>query len=158
MDPGDGGPMLFGPFSPLVIAFFLTCFGAVGIMCTSLGGIFLKLALPASMVSGFILAWLLIMAFNKLLGGLHSSSEIRLASLVGCEAEVTVAVPETGVGEIAFVAMGSRNVGAARSDDQTPIARFTAVRISRVVGSTFFVRPVADEVATHMPQDTHAVG
>lgn len=143
---GAGGEMLFGPFSPLVIAFFLTCFGGVGLILTKIpltANPYLNL--PIAAVSGFLLAWLLVSVFNRVLGGMASSSEVRLNTLVGTEAEVTVAIPPLGIGEISYIAMGSRYVTPARNEEQTPIPRYSTVRITRIVGNTFFVRPAMEE-------------
>lgn len=136
--------ILFGPFSPLVVAFFLTCFGAFGVVMRQVFSSAL-LNLGFALLLGVILAWLLIVVGNRLLGGLQVSSEVHVQELIGTEAEVTVGIPETGIGQIAYVAMGGRSIAPARSDDQTPIARFTTVQITRVVGNIFFVRPVVDE-------------
>jgi len=141
----NGGPVIFTPLSPLVIAFFLTCFGAVGIVAARVLGSPTYLGLLIAVGAAFALAWLLIVTGNRLLGGMEASSEIRINSLVGTEAEVTVAISETGIGEIAYIAMGSRNVGPARSDEHVLIPRFATVRIARVVGNIFFVRQVVED-------------
>ena len=144
MDVGDSGQLIFGPFSPLVIAFFLTCFGATGIVLTSLKGLHL-LSLPFAVVSGFVLAWVLILVFNRFLGGMQSSSEVKVYALVGTEGEVTVEIPPSGIGEIAYVAMGGRYVAPARSEEPVAIPRFAAVRITRLVGNMFYVIPILEE-------------
>ncbi len=142
----DAGPLLFGPFSPLVVAFFLTCFGGTGVLLTTIApGMSKYLGLSLAVASGFLLAWALIAFFNRLLGGMQSSSEVRLYTLIGSDAEVTVAIPAVGVGEVAYVAMGSRYVSPARSDEQVNLPRFATVRITRIVGNTFFVRQVLEE-------------
>ncbi len=140
---------IFGPFSPLVIAFFLTCFGATGIILTKLG-FFGVLAIVCALAAGTVLAWLLLNFFNKVLGNLQSSSEVRLSALVGEEAEVTVAIPEQGFGEIAYVAMGQRITAPARSNEAVLIPRFAAVRITRIVGNNFYV-------SKRIEDDLHAV-
>lgn len=150
---GEANTMVFGPFSPLVIAFFLTCFGATGIILSSIKGM-QAISLPFSVVSGFVLAWLLIMVFNRFLGGMQSSSEVRIYSLIGVDAEVTVAIPPNGIGEIAYVAMGGRNVAPARSDSRTEIPRFAGVIISRIVGNMFYVKlPETTNTAASAPSD-----
>lgn len=141
----DAGQVIFGPFSPLVISFFLTCVGATGIITTGMFHFSIALSLPAALASGFVLAWLLITVFNRLLGGMQSSSEVRLYSLIGSEGEVTVDIPENGIGEIAYVAMGSRYVAPARSDTQARISRFAGVRITRLVGNMLYVSPLVEE-------------
>jgi len=149
-----GGEILFGPFSPLVIAFFLTCFGGVGMLVTvaGKGSLFASplVSLPIAAASGFILAWLLAVVFNRLLGGMASSSEVRLSTLVGTDAEVTVTIPPMSVGEIAYIAMGSRYVTPARSEEQIPIPRYATVRITRIVGNTFFVRQGVEDQLRNM--------
>jgi len=142
---GTGGEIVFGPFSPLVIAFFLTCFGGVGMLLSTTVARSALISLPIAVISGFIFAWLLVILFNRVLGGMASSSEVRLSTLVGTEAEVTVAIPPMGIGEIAYIAMGSRYVTPARNEEQTPIPRSATVRITRIVGNTFFVRPTVDD-------------
>ncbi|MHB0937344.1 MAG: NfeD family protein [Armatimonadota bacterium] len=147
---GAGGEVLFGPFSPLVIAFFLTCFGGVGLIVAKAWTENPLINVPVAAVSGFLLAWLLVSVFNRVLGGMASSSEVRLNTLIGTEAEVTVAIPPMGVGEIAYIAMGSRYVTPARNEEQVPIPRYAAVRITRIVGNTFFVRPAVEEQLRNM--------
>ena len=157
----EGGEVVFGPFSPFVIAFFLTGFGGVGLALTMSGTLAPLLALPIAALFGLALAWLLYKLFNRVLGGLQSSSEVRINSLIGSEAEVTVAIPPMGIGEIAYVAMGSRCVSPARSDDQVAITRHATVRISRVVGNIFFVRPSFEDQLrtideTPLPAESHS--
>lgn len=141
----DAGQVIFGPFSPLVIAFFLACMGATGIVETSVFGLKVFISFPVAIASAVLLAWLMVLGFNRLLGGLQSSSEVKLYTLVGVEAEVTVDIPVTGVGEIAYVAMGSRYVAPARSEDAVQIPRFSGVRITRLVGNMFYVAPMVEE-------------
>ncbi|MHB9027124.1 MAG: NfeD family protein [Armatimonadota bacterium] len=154
----ESGGMVFGPFSPLVIAFFLTCFGGAGVLLTRVFELRALLAIPIAFASAFVLAWLLMTIFNRFLGSLQSSSEVRLHTLIGTEADVTVDIPSTGVGEISYVAMGGRNVSPARSEDQVNIPRFSGVRISRIVGNMFYVRPLVEEQLSKLEDDPDAVG
>lgn len=141
----DAGQVIFGPFSPLVVAFFLTCFGAVGIVLTDFYNWKVWQSLPVAVVSSFVLAWLLIALFNRILGRMQSSSDVKLYSLIGTECEVTVDIPANGIGEIAYIAAGSRCVAPAQSDIVDPIPRFSSVRITRLVGNMFYVRPIVEE-------------
>ena len=150
---GEGPQVIFGPFSPLVIAFFLTCFGATGIILTELfksSPHLLYAVLLLASVSGFVLAWLLISLFNRLLGNFQGTSEVKLYALIGTEGEVTVNIPANGIGEIAYVAMGTRCLSPAMSDDPVVIPRFSAVRITRLVGNMFYVRPIAEDQLRHL--------
>lgn len=141
----DGGQVIFSPFSPLVVAFFLTCFGASGILLGRIFQLQLIIGMCIAVCAAAALAWAFISLGNHYLGGMQVSSEVRLSTLLGTEAEVTVAIPETGIGEIAYIAMGGRTVGPARSEDMVPIARFATVRIARIVGNIFFVRQVVED-------------
>jgi hypothetical protein len=153
------GQIIFGPFSPLVIAFFLTCFGATGILLKMWGRLPDAPILLAATLSGFLLAWALITLLNRLLVQLQVNSNVRMDGLVGIEAEVSVEIPAQGVGEVAYVAMGARSTAPARSEDQVTIPRFSTVRIARVVGNIFFVRPVvADELNALANADTGGTG
>lgn len=141
----DGVQVLFGPFSPLVIAFFLVCFGAAGIILSAAFRLPPLVSLPVALAASVLLAWAMISVFNRLFGGLASSSEVKFASLAGTEGEVTVDIPPDGLGEIAYVAMGSRYVAPARNEENTTIPRFSGVRITRVVGNMLYVRPLIED-------------
>lgn len=152
----DGtGQVIFGPFSPLVVAFFMTCFGGTGVILsqTAVGPFW---QIPLSALSGFVLAALLVKFFNRFLGGLQSGSDVKLYTLVGAEAEVTVAIPANGAGEIAYVAMGGRSVSPAYSDNHVEIPRFATVRIARIVGNLFYVHRAVEDAIKDM--DTAPVG
>ncbi|HOS42470.1 MAG TPA: hypothetical protein PK794_02150 [Armatimonadota bacterium] len=158
---GGGTTLLFGPFSPMVIAFFLTAFGASGLILNTLIGEFwpktwppLSPAWPLMMAIGlgFVLAWLIVLFFNRVIANFQSSSEVRLHTLIGTEAEVTVAIPATGTGEVAYVAGGSRNLTPASSADHEAIPRFATVRIVRIVGNLFQVKPVAAETLPELDE------
>ncbi len=55
--------------------------------------------------------------------------------------EVITPVPEGGVGEISYVAKGTRMSSPARSIDGKPIARAAMVKIVRITGTTYYVKP-----------------
>lgn len=138
------GSMSLGPFSPLVIAFFLTTFGASGILLSKAPVLGTLSILFAGVIS-VLLAWGFISFFNRVLGSMAVSSEVRVASLIGMEAEVTVAIPAQGVGEIAYIAMGSRSTAPARSEEPIPIPRYATVHIARIAGNMLYVRPIPEE-------------
>jgi membrane protein implicated in regulation of membrane protease activity len=134
-----GHALLFGPFSPLVIAFFLTTLGGMGIILIKLTPVGIW-SLPIAMGAGLFLAWLLLLFLNNVVANVQGSTDINLHTLVGIEAEVTVAIPALGTGEIAYIAAGQRNLTPARSEDHTDIPRYATVRIVRIVGNIFQVR------------------
>jgi membrane protein implicated in regulation of membrane protease activity len=82
--------------------------------------------------------WLFGTVFHKM----DSSSESRVATLVGMTATVITPIPANGMGEIAYVQAGSRYSAPARDDRGAPVASGQTVRIVRVVGSQFYVAPI----------------
>jgi membrane protein implicated in regulation of membrane protease activity len=71
----------------------------------------------------------------------QSSSESHVASLMGQIATVITPIPENGVGEIAYVQAGTRYTAPARTENGTPVPNGQPVRISRVVGTQYYVVP-----------------
>jgi len=69
----------------------------------------------------------------------QSSSESRVASLVGQAASIVTPIPENGVGEIAYVQGGTRYTAPARTETGEAVGPGKPVRIHRIVGTQFFV-------------------
>ena len=80
--------------------------------------------------------------FNAMFKKTQSSSESRVATLVGASATVITPIPQYGVGEIAYVDGGSRYTAPARSESGAAVANGQTVKIHRVVGTQFYVVPV----------------
>ena len=59
----------------------------------------------------------------------------------GTEASVVSPIPENGVGEIAYVVGGTRYTAPARTENGVPVGNGKLVRITRVVGTQFYVDP-----------------
>jgi hypothetical protein len=126
---------------------FITTFGAVGYLSL----VYLEMTdwylhLPLATAAGFAMAALIFWVLYKVFQVTVSSSEVTVASLPGTRGEVIVAIPEGGLGEIAYMARGSRYNAPARSTDGKPVKQFSSVVIQRIVGGTCVVAP-EDEVA-----------
>jgi membrane-bound ClpP family serine protease len=127
-------------FSPTVLASFVTAFGAFGM-------IFTKIELtssvwasaPLSIVCGAVIASGVFWVFNTMFTKTQSSSESRVGSLAGQTASIMTPIPENGVGEISYVQGGSRYTAPARSEKGRAIAAGQTVKITRVVGTQFYV-------------------
>lgn len=138
-DVAHGAPGL-SPLSPTIIAFFLTVFGAVGVLCMSMFDmkfshsllVALLLALGSATTVYFALAYV----FERSQGGV----EVNVAQLGGREAEVITAIPKNGTGEIAFITSGGRTNGPARSADGEPITLNTTVEIVKMIGNAYIVK------------------
>ncbi len=130
-------------FSPTVLASFVTAFGAFGT-------IFSRIELtksvwvsaPLSLAGGWLVALGVLWVFNAMFTKTQSSSESKVASLVGQTASIITPVPENGVGEIAYVQAGTRYTAPARTENGSAIGAGKAVRITRIVGTQFYVEAI----------------
>ncbi|MEW6356275.1 MAG: NfeD family protein [Planctomycetota bacterium] len=139
------GAVDFSPISPVTISFFVAAFGGTGLILSRVCHLPGLLSLPISTVSGFIVAAGVFYLFFKIFRMTQGSSESRVADLVGLEAEVITAIPEEGVGQIAYVSKGSRYTATARAEDRKAHPANSAVVIRRIVGSMFCVASSLDE-------------
>ncbi len=128
-------------FSPTVLASFVTAFGAFGLIFTRIPPVSSVWAsAPLSAVAGGVVAWLVFLLFNAMFTRTQSSSESHVASLVGQTASVITPIPADGVGEIAYVQGGTRYTAPARAEESAPVGSGQTVRISRIVGTQFYVQ------------------
>lgn len=127
-------------FSPTVLSCFVTAFGACGLILTRIEGTkSVWVSAPISAVAGLVMALLAFALFNFMFKQTQSSSESRVASLVGQSATTVSPIPADGVGEIAYVQGGARYTAPARAENGVAVAAGKAVRITRIIGTQFFV-------------------
>jgi hypothetical protein len=139
-----GHEVHFSPFSPVVISMFLASFGGTGILCIKLFEInnILK-HLPISLAVGLGMGGLTFYFFYKVFSTVQGSVLPTDQDIIGMEAEVITGIPgHEQLGEIAYVAKGVRMNAPARSEDGTQIPAHTAVVVSKIVGTTTYVKPV----------------
>jgi len=138
----DSGVPGISMFSPTVLCSFVTAFGAFGLLFTEVEATRSPwLSAPLSAVGGVGVAAIVFWIFNALFKRVQSSSESRVASLVGKTASIITPIPENGMGEIAYVQGGSRYTAPARSEKGSAISASQPVKITRIVGSQFYVEP-----------------
>jgi len=116
--------------SPTLLALFIGMFGAGGLALLRGAGLTSPVlhvpgALAISATSGLSVAWLMM----KLMRHAESNSRARHEDLIGCEAEVTLAIRGTEPGEIAYVAGGVRHTLTAHGDGTTHHAQGATVRV-----------------------------
>lgn len=145
LDAGADGGVSLTPVSPVTIATFITCFGGTGLVAAEVFKFPLFLSLPGATISGFIIAGSVLWGFNKIFSATQSSSEARVSTLTGLEAEVITPIPAEGIGEIAYVSRGTRFTGPARSMLKNDISKNAQVVITKIIGSTFYVLESVDE-------------
>jgi membrane protein implicated in regulation of membrane protease activity len=131
-------------FSPTVLSCFVTAFGACGIILTKVGSP-VWVSAPISAVAGVVMAGIAFLLFNWMFTQTQSSSESKVSSLLGQTASIITPIPENGVGQIAYVQGGCRYTAPARTENGSPVGGGKLVRISRIVGTDFFVELLSTE-------------
>lgn len=130
-------------FSPTVLSCFVTAFGACGLILSKIEATSsVWISAPVSAVAGAAMAFVAFLLFNFMFKHTQSSSESRVATLVGQTASVITPIPPDGVGEIAYVQGGSRYTAPARAEHGKAIAGGKPVRITRIVGTQYYVEPL----------------
>jgi hypothetical protein len=130
------------PLSPMVICVFLTAFGAFGMI--GLQTFELSVVMSAAVGTGggltiaiafaFVMGW----AMCRVQGGMDLSP----TTIVGKQAEVSITIPEGGLGEITYIANDLRQRASAKSEDGSPIKQSSIVEVVQYSGHFYVVRPV----------------
>lgn len=133
-----GGPSLF---SVRIMASFLTAFGVGGVVAR-----YNDFPHPAAsgvgVVAGIVMAGI-VYQFAKVLYGQQASSELKMTSLLGKTAEVSVGIPAAGVGQITLTIGGERSDHLARGAGGAAVPRGTEVVITALRGDSVIVSPVS---------------
>jgi len=137
--PATDGSVHFSPLSPVSIALFITTFGGIGLLLKKLG--FPSLVqLPAGMISGLIVGGAVSYGFFRIMLATQASSHARAGEEIGIEAEITVPIPNDGLGEIAYVVRGTRFTNPARTLDGKELPARVMVKIVKQAGNTYIVQ------------------
>jgi membrane protein implicated in regulation of membrane protease activity len=135
-DADPGGP---GIFSVRIMAAFLTAFGVGGVV-----GRYYNFSHPGSsglgVLFGVVMATI-VYQFAKLLHSQQASSEIKMATLVGRTAEVSVAIPAGGVGQVTLSVGGERSEHIARAAGAEALPRGSEVVVTALRGDGLVVAP-----------------
>ena len=141
-DADHGGP---GLFSARIMAAFLTAFGVGGVV-----GRYYGLSHPAAsgvgVLGGIVMAGL-VYQFAKVLHSQQASSEVRVNSLIGKHAEVSIAIPASGLGQVVVVASGERSEHIARGANGVAVPRGTEVVVTGLRGDSLIVVPASAQVS-----------
>lgn len=125
------------PFSLRVISLFLAAFGSVGAMARLYGAGY-TVSVAAGIGAGLVVGY----AGYKLISlfmGQQSSSLIEADELLGAVGQVSVGIPEGGVGQVNVVVKEKRLYPMARAVSAGAIGEGEQVRIVRSMGNTVFV-------------------
>jgi membrane protein implicated in regulation of membrane protease activity len=130
--------------SPTGLATFITSFGAFGLIFCKITVLSNPwLSAPLSLVSGLVVSLLVLWFINAMFKRTEGSSESRVAQLIGQTAAIVTPIPVNGVGEISYTQAGSRYSAPARAERGGPISGGQTVRITRIVGTQFFVEQIS---------------
>jgi hypothetical protein len=127
--------------SPVTLASFVTAFGAFGLIALGLINTTPAWSLAWAVGGAVAVAGIAHFAFGYFLIRPQGSSEVQLKDIIGAVGEVTVPIPEDGLGEITFVAQGGRRTFPARAAGGAALKRGATVVIDQLVGGTVLVRP-----------------
>jgi membrane protein implicated in regulation of membrane protease activity len=120
-----------------VLSVFVVAFGGTGAIATNLGASVLASSLAGAM-SGVVFSGL-IFAFATFLHSQQASSDIRREQLIGKIAEVTVGIPQGGLGQIRCRIGDTFVDRIARASDGGAIPVHKVVRIEADAGETVLV-------------------
>lgn len=127
-------------FSPTVLASFVTAFGAFGLIFSRIDATSSPwMSAPLALAGGIIVALAVLWVVNTMFRKTQSSSESRVATLVGQAASIVTPIPANGVGEIAYVQGGTRYTAPARSEHGNAVSAGKPVIITRIIGTQFYV-------------------
>jgi membrane protein implicated in regulation of membrane protease activity len=130
----DGGP---GFLSARIMSSFLTAFG-VGGMVARYYGLSHPAASGCGVAAGLVMSTI-VYQFAKILYSQQASSEVHMSSLIGRTAEVTIGIPQGGMGQVTLEYGGERTTQIARSSDGSLIPPGTAVVITALRGDSIIV-------------------
>lgn len=136
----DGGGLHLPLLSPTVLSCYATAFGGSGLIYQYLfGEEQLWLHFPLAGFTGLALGVAMAWTIWKVTTTFSAHRTAREEEAIGAPAEVTVSIPEQGVGEVAFIGGGTRQATMARSIDGRAYKQGTAVRIVRLSEGTAYV-------------------
>lgn len=121
-----------------VLSVFVTAFGGFGAIGAHLG-YRIEISTAIGLVGGMIFGGIIYL-FARFLYGQQASSGVGVGELVGRTAQISVAIPAGGLGQVRC-ALGENVVEKlARTVDGGAIPANTSVKIESIVGETVLVR------------------
>jgi hypothetical protein len=139
----DAPDVSVSPLSPITVASFVTTFGGIGIISTQFFNTKPEWSLVFATTGGLLVSGLMYLFYSQFLIRSQGSSEIHQAELIGVQAEVTVPIGETSMGQVTYLTKSGRMSSMARSIDGKAIPRGQFVVILRTIGPQVLVRPIA---------------
>lgn len=142
LDPAD---VSVSPLSPITIATFVTTFGGIGVLCLQFFDTDPRMSLVWATIGALAASGSMYLFYSQFLVRSQASSELRRGENIGMEAEVTVPISETSLGQVTYVTKSGRMSSIATSLDGSAIPRGQFVRIVRAIGAQVVVVPISPE-------------
>jgi membrane protein implicated in regulation of membrane protease activity len=130
----EGGPSIF---SARIMASFLTAFGVGGVVAR-----YFDLSHPVASGTGVVFGVVMagvVYLFARALYSQQASSIVSLSALVGHSGEVSVRIPDGGVGQVALTMGGELTTQIARSVDGRGIPPGARVVVKELRGDSLIV-------------------
>lgn len=127
-----------GVLNPRVLAVFVTAFGGFGAIAVYLG-YRIEISSAIGIVGGLVFGGVIYL-FARFLYSQQASSGVGVTELVGRTAQISVAIPAGGLGQVRCSLGESVVEKLARTADGEAIPANTSVTIESVVGETVLVR------------------
>jgi membrane protein implicated in regulation of membrane protease activity len=135
----DEGTVHYSPLSPVTIAMFISTLGGTGILYKRFVNPQIWIHVPMAVASAVAVAGIVSWMFYRIMAATQSTSQPRSEEAIGMEAEVTVSIPNNGLGEIAYALRGARLTSSAQTVDNKELPARTVVKIVKQVGNTYIV-------------------
>ena len=129
----------FSPLSPTTISAFLAGAGGIGYLCIHSWDFGMGASILTAAASGLLFAGLMFGLIAWMFRATQGTSMVHQSGLVGVQAEVTIPIPSGGMGEVAYVSAGQRNVMSARCADAAAVPQGAKVVIKSVSPTVFVV-------------------
>ncbi|MBN1483561.1 MAG: hypothetical protein JXA37_02465 [Chloroflexia bacterium] len=126
---GDGDSHQVMPWNPIVISTFIAGFGGSGLLATQALGLHPWLSLLLATPGGLVLGGGMYALYRKLVTLGSAATPITWQELRGTKALVTTPIRQDGLGEIVYVARGSRHRATARTVDGRALPKNTIVTV-----------------------------
>jgi membrane protein implicated in regulation of membrane protease activity len=134
-------------FNPIAFLSLLGGFGAVGLIMRGLG-VSPWLALPVALAGGVVLSFAVFQLFARVVLASEGTAAPTIEAAIGKLATVTVSIPNSGLGVVAYVIGGQRVTLPARHVAAEPVASGAEVVIVDLEQNVALVRVFPDAQRT----------
>ncbi len=136
----SAGPEV-SPLNFATVMAFVTWFGGVGYLMTSVYKLWFLAALVVATLAGFVGSSIVFWFFLKVLIAHDHTMNPADFHVVGVIGTISNSIREGGTGELVYSQGGSRKTSAARADNGKAIPRGTEVAVVRFEKGVAYVRP-----------------